>query len=98
MTHSVSATPLQLSRRVLYVNVSTALPVDVPPGASDDDVRTAFNVRSISADEPIKMLVEDPDKFFGRTTKVCMLSLLIIRRLISWLVHTHSAVCHAAHW
>ena len=53
------------------MNVSASLPVDVPPGASDDDVRTAFNVKSISADEPIKMLVDDPDKFFGRTTKVC---------------------------
>jgi hypothetical protein len=65
-----SACASQLSRRVLYVNVSASLPVDVPPGASDDDVRTAFNVKSISADEPIKMLVDDPDKFFGRTTKV----------------------------
>lgn len=61
---------MQLSRRVLYVKVSASLPVDVPPGASDDDVRTAFNVKSISADEPIQMLVQDPDKFFGRTTKV----------------------------
>ena len=55
---------------MLYVNVSASLPVDVPPGASDDDVRAAFNVKSISADEPINMLVQDPDKFFGRTTKV----------------------------
>lgn len=61
---------VQVSRRVLYVNVSASLPVDVPPGASDDDVRTAFKIESISADEPIKMLVDDPDKFFGRTTKV----------------------------
>lgn len=60
----------QVARRVLHVNVSASLPVDVPPGASNDDVQTAFNVKSISADEPIKMLVEDPDKFFGRTTKV----------------------------
>ena len=26
-------------------------------------------MRSISADDPINMLVQDPDKFFGRTTK-----------------------------
>ncbi len=55
---------------MLYVKVSASLPVDVPPGASDDAVRAAVNVKQISADEPIQMLVEDPDKFFGRTTKV----------------------------
>lgn len=46
------------------------MPVEIPDGASSDDVRTAFNVKSISADDPIEMLVTDPDKFFGRTTKV----------------------------
>ncbi len=56
--------------QVLYVKVSASLPVDVPAGASSEDVRTAMNVKSISADEPIQMLVTDPDKFFGRTRRV----------------------------
>ena len=33
----------QVSRRVLYVNVSASLPVDVAPGASDEDVRAAVS-------------------------------------------------------
>lgn len=60
----------QVARRVLYVKVSAALPVDVAPDASEEDVRAALNVKSLSADDPISLLSRNPDKFFGRTTKV----------------------------
>ena len=63
----------QLSRRVLYVNISASIPVDVAPDASEGDVRAAVNVKSLSADGPINLLANNPDKFFGRTTKVCAL-------------------------
>ena len=62
----------QLSRRVLYVNVTATLGVDVPPGASSDDVTEALDLKNLSADEAIGLLSENPDKFLGRTTKVCM--------------------------
>lgn len=60
----------QVSRRVLYVNVTATLGVDVPPNASADDIKTALEVTNLSADDPIAMLAQNPDKFFGRTTKV----------------------------
>jgi hypothetical protein len=58
-----------VSRRVLYVNVTATLGVDVPPGASSDEVKAALEVTNLSADDPIAMLAHNPDKFFGRTTK-----------------------------
>ena len=61
----------RVSRRVLYVNVTATLGVNVPPNASPDDVRSALDVTNLSADDPIAMLAANPDKFFGRTTKVC---------------------------
>ncbi|KAK9803015.1 hypothetical protein WJX72_000035 [[Myrmecia] bisecta] len=59
----------QVARRLLYVNVTATLGVDVPPGASEDDIKTALEVANLSADDPIAMLSKNPDKFFGRTTK-----------------------------
>ena len=62
---------MQVSRRVLYVNVTATLGVNVPPNASPDDVRSALDMTNLSADDPIAMLAVNPDRFFGRTTKVC---------------------------
>ncbi|KAK9837118.1 hypothetical protein WJX81_003998 [Elliptochloris bilobata] len=59
----------QVARRMLYVNVTATLGVDVPPGASADDINAALEVASLSADDPIAMLAANPDRFFGRTTK-----------------------------
>ena len=61
---------MQVSRRVLYVNVTATLGVNVPPNASPDDVRSALDMTNLSADDPIAMLAANPDRFFGRTTKV----------------------------
>ncbi len=55
---------------MLYVNVTATLGVDVPPNASADDIKTALEVTNLSADDPIAMLADNPDRFFGRTTKV----------------------------
>ncbi len=55
---------------MLYVNVTATLGVNVPPGASADDINAALEVASLSADDPIAMLAANPDRFFGRTTKV----------------------------
>lgn len=55
---------------MLYVNVTATLGVDVPPNASADDIKAALEVTNLSADDPINMLAQNPDKFFGRTTKV----------------------------
>jgi hypothetical protein len=54
---------------MLYVNVTATLGVDVPPGASADDINAALEVASLNADDPIAMLAANPDRFFGRTTK-----------------------------
>ena len=62
---------VQVSRRVLYVNVTATLGVNVPPNASPDDVRSALDVTNLSADDPIAMLAANPDRFFGRTSMVC---------------------------
>lgn len=60
----------QVASTSLYVTVRASLPVDVAPDASEDAVRAALNVKSLSADDPISLLAKNPDKFFGRTTKV----------------------------
>jgi hypothetical protein len=52
------------------VNVTATLGVDVPPNATPDDIKAALEVTNLSADDPINMLAQNPDKFFGRTTKV----------------------------
>lgn len=52
------------------MNVTATLGVNVPPDASADDIKTALEVTNLSADDPIAMLAQNPDKFFGRTTKV----------------------------
>ncbi|KAK9813648.1 hypothetical protein WJX73_001491 [Symbiochloris irregularis] len=59
----------QVARRVLQVNISATLPLDLPEGASQDDIDDALEVTNLSADDPIAMLSSNPDKFFGRTTK-----------------------------
>ena len=61
---------VQVARRVLQVNITATLGVDVAPGASDEEVEAALAAANLSADEPIGMLASNPDKFFGRTTKV----------------------------
>ena len=55
---------------MLQVNITATLGVDVAPGASDEEVEAALAAANLSADEPIGMLASNPDKFFGRTTKV----------------------------
>ena len=77
---------MQISRRVLYVNVTATLGVDVPPNASADDIKSALEVTNLSADDPIAMLAQNPDKFFGRTTKVIKLLLFSPLQLVSVLV------------
>ena len=59
-----------MARRVLQVNVTATLEVDVPSGATEEDIDSALEATNLSADEPIAMLSADADKFFGRTTKV----------------------------
>lgn len=77
---------VQVSRRVLYVNVTATLGVNVPPNASPDDVRSALDVTNLSADDPIAMLAANPDKFFGRTTKVGLAAKQAIEK---------HGICHA---
>ena len=52
------------------MNVSATLEVDVPSGATEEDIDSALEVTNLSADDPIAMLSSNPDRFFGRTTKV----------------------------
>ena len=59
-----------MERRILYVNVTATLGVDLAPGATPDEVEAAMDLTTLSADEPIGLLSNDADKFFGRTTKV----------------------------
>lgn len=54
----------------MYVNVTATLGVELAPGATPDEVEAAMDLTSLSADDPIGLLSHDPDKFFGRTTKV----------------------------
>ncbi|EFN53518.1 hypothetical protein CHLNCDRAFT_136597 [Chlorella variabilis] len=59
----------QVARRTLSANVTATLGVDVPAGATDEDIAAAMEVERLSADDPIGMLSSDPDRFFGRTAK-----------------------------
>jgi hypothetical protein len=59
----------RVARRTLSANVTATLGVDVPAGATDEDISAALEVERLSADDPIAMLSSDPDRFFGRTTK-----------------------------
>ena len=68
---------LQVDRRILYVNVTATLGVEMAPGATPDEVEAALDLTSLSADDPIGLLSNDPDKFFGRTTKVTSASLSV---------------------
>ena len=68
---------LQVDRRILYVNVTATLGVEMAPGATPDEVEAALDLTSLSADDPIGLLSNDPDKFFGRTTKVTYASLSV---------------------
>lgn len=65
-----------MERRILYVNVTATLGVDLAPGATPDEVEAAMDLTSLSADEPIGLLSNDADKFFGRTTKVCIVEVV----------------------
>ena len=67
---NLSLSQLQVERRILYVNVTATLGVELAPGATPDEVKAAMDLTSLSADDPIGLLSNDPDKFFGRTTKV----------------------------
>ena len=65
------------------MNVTATLGVELAPGATPDEVEAAMDLTSLSADDPIGLLSNDPDKFFGRTTKVqqgCCGSQLALRR------------------
>ena len=53
--------------------MTATLGVDLAPGATPDEVEAAMDLTSLSADEPIGLLSNDADKFFGRTTKVRLL-------------------------
>lgn len=53
------------------MNVTATLGVELAPSATPDEVEAAMDLTSLSADDPIGLLSNDPDKFFGRTTKVC---------------------------
>ena len=50
--------------------MTATLGVELAPGATPDEVEAAMDLTSLSADDPIGLLSHDPDKFFGRTTKV----------------------------
>lgn len=66
---------------MLYVNVTATLGVELAPGATPDEVEAAMDLTSLSADDPIGLLSHDPDKFFGRTTKVSILVWYRVRKL-----------------
>lgn len=84
----------QVSRRVLYVNVTATLGVNVPPNASPDDVRSALDVTNLSADDPIAMLAANPDRFFGRTTKVRLSVLCLAAAPQHTFFHLNFATLH----
>lgn len=54
---------------MLQANVSATLGVDLPLDASEEDIAAALEVEKLSADKPIELLSQDPDSFFGRTTR-----------------------------
>jgi len=58
-----------VARRTLQANVSAVMGVDLPQDATEADIATALEVQRLSADRPIELLSQDPDSFFGRTTK-----------------------------
>lgn len=60
----------QIQRRVLLVNVTATLGVDLPTNSSQEDIAAQLAVKNLSADDAIDMLASQPDKFLGRTTKV----------------------------
>ncbi len=37
---------------------------------AEDDIAAALEVQKLSADKPMELLSQDPDRFFGRTTQV----------------------------
>jgi hypothetical protein len=59
----------RVARRTLQANVSATLGVELPAGASQDEVSAALQVEKLSADTPIELLSQDPAAFFGRTTQ-----------------------------
>lgn len=59
----------RVARRILQATVSATLGLDLPGNATEEDITTALEVQKLSADRPIELLSEDPDSFFGRTTK-----------------------------
>ena len=59
----------RVARRILQANVSATLGVDVPGNATEEDIATALEVQKLSADRPIELLSQNPDLFFGRTTR-----------------------------
>jgi hypothetical protein len=58
-----------VARRILQANVTATLGVDVPADATEEDIAAALAVQRLSADQFIEQLADDPDLFFGRTTK-----------------------------
>ena len=60
----------QISRRILLVNVSATLGVNLPTNSSNDDVAAELAVKNLSADEAIDLMAFHPDRFWVRTTKV----------------------------
>lgn len=60
----------QVGRRVLLVNVSATLGVDLPTNSSENDVEAELAVKNLSADEAIDLMAFHPDRFWVRTTKV----------------------------
>ena len=58
-----------MARRTLQAKVSATLGVDLPGNATEEDIAAALEVQKLSADRPIELLSQDPDSFFGRTTK-----------------------------
>jgi hypothetical protein len=59
----------RVAKRILQASVSATLGLDLPGNATEEDITTALEVQKLSADRPIELLSEDPDSFFGRTTK-----------------------------
>jgi len=60
----------QIARRVLLVNITATLGVDLPVKSSQDAIQAELAVKNLSADDAIDMLSSQPDRFLGRTTKV----------------------------
>lgn len=69
----------QITRRVLLVNVTATLGVDLPTNSSQTDIEAELAVKNLSADDAIDMLASQPDRFLGRTTKVGSSSLMALR-------------------